>query len=45
MVDDVKVLRLYWLNILFILIWIELEIEVKKFKFFKIYGWINLYLF
>lgn len=30
MVDDVKVLRLYWLDILFILIWIELEIEVKN---------------
>lgn len=35
MVDDVKVLRLYWLNILFILIWIELEIEVKKLSFLK----------
>lgn len=30
MVDDVKGLRLYWLDILFILIWIELEIEVKN---------------
>lgn len=35
MVDDVKVLRLYWLNILFILIWIELEIEVKNLSFLK----------
>lgn len=35
MVDDVKVLRLYWLDILFILIWIELEIEVKKLSFLK----------